>query len=250
MIIIKSEREIELMKEAGLMVSKTHKYLKPFIKAGITTKELDDLAFDYIKSLGGNAACKGYGGFPGAICISVNEEVVHGIGGKRVLKNGDIVTLDIVVEYKGYHGDSAWTYEVGEISEENKYLLKHTENALYEGLKMVKPGTRLGDVSYAIMKYAEKYNLGVVRELTGHGIGNEMHEAPDIPNYGKPHTGPILKEGMCLAIEPMLNLGTRDIYILDDDWTIVTQDGKNSAHFEHTVVVTKDGCYITTPRLN
>ncbi|MBQ2409149.1 MAG: type I methionyl aminopeptidase [Bacilli bacterium] len=250
MIIIKSEREIELMKEAGLMVSKTHKYLKPFIKAGITTKELDDLAFDYIKSLGGNAACKGYGGFPGAICISVNEEVVHGIGGKRVLKNGDIVTLDIVVEYKGYHGDSAWTYEVGEISEENKYLLKHTENALYEGLKMVKPGARLGDVSYAIMKYAEKYNLGVVRELTGHGIGNEMHEAPDIPNYGKPHTGPILKEGMCLAIEPMLNLGTRDIYILDDDWTIVTQDGKNSAHFEHTVVVTKDGCYITTPRLN
>jgi methionyl aminopeptidase len=250
MIIIKSEREIELMKEAGLMVSKTHKYLKPFIKAGITTKELDDLAFDYIKSLGGNAACKGYGGFPGAICISVNEEVVHGIGGKRVLKNGDIVTLDIVVEYKGYHGDSAWTYEVGEISEENKYLLKHTENALYEGLKMVKPGARLGDVSYAIMKYAEKYNLGVVRELTGHGIGNEMHEAPDIPNYGKPHTGPILKEGMCLAIEPMLNLGTRDIYILDDDWTIVTQDGKNSAHFEHTVVVTKDGYYITTPRLN
>lgn len=250
MIIIKSEREIELMKEAGLMVSKTHKYLKPFIKAGITTKEIDDLAFDYIKSLGGNAACKGYGGFPGAICISVNEEVVHGIGGKRVLKNGDIVTLDIVVEYKGYHGDSAWTYEVGEISEENKYLLKHTENALYEGLKMVKPGARLGDVSYAIMKYAEKYNLGVVRELTGHGIGNEMHEAPDIPNYGKPHTGPILKEGMCLAIEPMLNLGTRDIYILDDDWTIVTQDGKNSAHFEHTVVVTKDGYYITTPRLN
>ena len=250
MIIIKSEREIELMKEAGLMVSKTHKYLKPFIKAGITTKELDDLAFDYIKSLGGNAACKGYGGFPGAICISVNEEVVHGIGGKRVLKNGDIVTLDIVVEYKGYHGDSAWTYEVGEISDENKYLLKHTENALYEGLKMVKPGARLGDVSYAIMKYAEKYNLGVVRELTGHGIGNEMHEAPDIPNYGKPHTGPILKEGMCLAIEPMLNLGTRDIYILDDDWTIVTQDGKNSAHFEHTVVVTKDGYYITTPRLN
>jgi methionyl aminopeptidase len=250
MIIIKSEREIELMKEAGLMVSKTHKYLKPFIKAGITTKELDDLAFDYIKSLGGNAACKGYGGFPGAICISVNEEVVHGIGGKRVLKNGDIVTLDIVVEYKGYHGDSAWTYEVGEISEENKYLLKHTENALYEGLKMVKPGARLGDVSYAIMKYAEKYNLGVVRELTGHGIGNEMHEAPDIPNYGKPHTGPILKEGMCLAIEPMLNLGTRDIYILDDDWTIVTQDGKNSAHFEHTAVVTKDGYYITTPNLN
>jgi methionyl aminopeptidase len=250
MIFIKSEREIELMKEAGLMVSKTHEYLKPFIKAGITTKELDDLAFEYIKSLGGRAACKGYGGFPGAICISVNDEVVHGIGGKRVLKNGDIVTLDIVVEYKGYHGDSAWTYEVGKVSEENKYLLEHTEKALYEGLKMVKPGARLGDVSYAIMKYAEKHNLGVVRELTGHGIGNEMHEAPDIPNYGKPNTGPVLKEGMCLAIEPMLNLGTRDIYILDDDWTIVTQDGKNSAHFEHTVVVTKDGYYITTPRLN
>lgn len=250
MISIKSEREIELMKEAGRLVGETHKYLKQFIKEGITTIELDRLAEDFIRKNGGIPTEKGYEGYPASICASVNDEVVHGIPGKRKLKNGDIITIDMVISYKGYQADSAWTYAVGEISKEKKYLMEHTEKALYEGLKHVKPGNRLGDVSHAIQEYAESHNLSVVRELSGHGIGTEMHEDPDIPNYGKAGTGIVLKKGMTLAIEPMLNLGKRDIAILNDDWTIVTLDGSDSAHYEHTVVVTSDGCEIITKRLD
>ena len=250
MISIKSDREIELMKEAGRLVGETHKYLKQFIKEGITTIELDKLAEDFIRKNGGIPTEKGYEGYPASICASVNDEVVHGIPGKRKLKNGDIITIDMVISYKGYQADSAWTYAVGEISKEKKYLMEHTEKALYEGLKQVKPGNRLGDVSHAIQEYAESHNLSVVRELSGHGIGTEMHEDPDIPNYGKEGTGILLKKGMTLAIEPMLNLGKRDIAILDDDWTIVTLDGSDRAHYEHTVVVTKDGCEIITKRLD
>ena len=250
MISIKSDREIELMKEAGRLVGETHKYLKQFIKEGITTIELDRLAEDSIRKNGGIPTEKGYEGYPASICASVNDEVVHGIPGKRKLKNGDIITIDMVISYKGYQADSAWTYAVGEISKEKKYLMEHTEKALYEGLKQVKPGNRLGDVSHAIQEYAESHNLSVVRELSGHGIGTEMHEDPDIPNYGKKGTGILLKKGMTLAIEPMLNLGKRDIAILNDDWTIVTLDGSDSAHYEHTVVVTKDGCEIITKRLD
>ena len=250
MISIKSDREIELMKEAGRLVGETHKYLKQFIKEGITTIELDKLAEDFIRKNGGIPTQKGYEGYPASICASVNDEVVHGIPGKRKLKNGDIITIDMVISYKGYQADSAWTYAVGEISKEKKYLMEHTEKALYEGLKQVKPGNRLGDVSHAIQEYAESHNLSVVRELSGHGIGTEMHEDPDIPNYGKKGTGILLKKGMTLAIEPMLNLGKRDIAILNDDWTIVTLDGSDSAHYEHTVVVTSDGCEIITKRLD
>ena len=250
MISIKSDREIELMKEAGRLVGETHKYLKQFIKEGITTIELDKLAEDFIRKNGGIPTEKGYEGYPASICASVNDEVVHGIPGKRKLKNGDIITIDMVISDKGYQADSAWTYAVGEISKEKKYLMEHTEKALYEGLKQVKPGNRLGDVSHAIQEYAESHNLSVVRELSGHGIGTEMHEDPDIPNYGKKGTGIVLKKGMTLAIEPMLNLGKRDIAILNDDWTIVTLDGSDSAHYEHTVVVTKDGCEIITKRLD
>ncbi|MDY3800457.1 MAG: type I methionyl aminopeptidase [Bacilli bacterium] len=250
MISIKSDREIELMKEAGRLVGETHKYLKQFIKEGITTIELDRLAEDFIRKNGGIPTEKGYEGYPASICASVNDEVVHGIPGKRKLKNGDIITIDMVISYKGYQADSAWTYAVGEISKEKKYLMEHTEKALYEGLKQVKPGNRLGDVSHAIQEYAENHNLSVVRELSGHGIGTEMHEDPDIPNYGKKGTGILLKKGMTLAIEPMLNLGKRDIAILNDDWTIVTLDGSDSAHYEHTVVVTEDGCEIITKRLD
>ncbi|MCI5522381.1 MAG: type I methionyl aminopeptidase [Tenericutes bacterium] len=250
MISIKSDREIELMKEAGRLVGETHKYLKQFIKEGITTIELDRLAEDFIRKNGGIPTEKGYEGYPASICASVNDEVVHGIPGKRKLKNGDIITIDMVISYKGYQADSAWTYAVGEISKEKKYLMEHTEKALYEGLKQVKPGNRLGDVSHAIQEYAESHNLSVVRELSGHGIGTEMHEDPDIPNYGKKGTGILLKKGMTLAIEPMLNLGKRDIAILNDDWTIVTLDGSDSAHYEHTVVVTSDGCEIITKRLD
>ena len=185
-------------------------------------------------------------GYPASICISVNEEVVHGIPGKRKLKNGDIVTLDICACYKGYHGDSAWTYPVGEINSEKKYLLEHTEKALYVGLKQVKAGVHLGDVSNAIEEYATSHKLGVVRELEGHGIGSNLHEDPGVPNYGKKGTGIILKENMTIAVEPMLTSGTRKIYLLDDDWTIITRDNKPSAHFEHTIIVTRDGYEILT----
>ncbi len=250
MITIKNEREIELMRHAGYLVSLTHKYLKPFIKEGITTKELDKLAYDFIIKNDGVPTCLGYEGFPSTLCTSVNDEVVHGIPSDRKLKNGDIITIDMVIGYKGYQGDAAWTYVVGEVSDDKKYLMEHTEKALYEGIKQVKPGNRIGDISAAIEEYATKHNLGIVKELCGHGIGTDMHEDPNVPNYGKKATGPRLKEGMVIAIEPMLNLGTADIYQLDDGWTIKTDDGKSSAHFEHTVLVTKDGYEILTPRLD
>ena len=246
MISIKSDYEISLMRIAGNIVYQTHQYLKPFIKPGITTKELDKLAHDFIISKDAYPSCLGYEGYPASICISVNEEVVHGIPSKRKLRNGDIVKLDICACYKGYHGDSAWSYAVGDISDEKKYLLKHTEDSLYEGLKQVREGARIGDISNAVENCAKKYKLGVVKELTGHGIGSELHEDPDVPNYGKKGTGPLLKAGMVIAIEPMLNLGTADVYLLDDDWTIITQDDKPSAHFEHTVLVKKDGYEILT----
>lgn len=250
MISIKSEHEIELMRKAGYLVSLTHKYLKPFIKAGITTKELDKLAYDFIIEHGGVPSCLGYEGFPATLCTSVNDEVVHGIPSNRKLKNGDIITIDMVIGYKGYQGDAAWTYEVGDISPKKKYLMEHTEKALNEGIKQVKPGNHIGDISNAIEEYAKKHNLGVIRELCGHGIGTDMHEDPDVPNYGKKGEGPRLKEGMVICIEPMLNLGTREIYMMDDDWTIKTDDGLPSAHYEHTILVTKDGYEILTPRLD
>lgn len=243
---IKSKREIELLKEAGNIVYQTHQYLKSYIKEGITTKELDSLAENFIRSKNATPSFKGYQGFPGTICASINDEVVHGIPGNRKLKNGDIISIDIGACYKGYHGDSAWTYPVGEISEEKKYLLEHTEKSLFVGLEQIKPGKRVGDIGAAIEEYANNHNLGVVVELVGHGVGTSIHEEPEVPNYGKPGTGPLLKEGMVIAVEPMLNLGTPDIYILDDDWTIKTDDGLSSAHFEHTVAVTKDGYEILT----
>lgn len=250
MITIKSEREIELMREAGKMVSMTHQYLKNFIKPGITTKELDRLAEEYIRKMGGVPTCKGYEGFPATLCTSVNDTVVHGIPDNYKLKDGDIITIDMVIGYKGYQGDAAWTYAVGEISDDKKYLMEHTEKALYEGVKQVKPGNRIGDISNAVEEYANKHHLGVVKELCGHGIGREMHEDPEVPNYGTKGTGPKLREGMVICIEPMLNLGTADIYMLDDEWTIKTDDGKSAAHYEHTILVTKDGYEILTPRLD
>lgn len=245
-ISIKSDREIELMTIAGNIVYETHKYLKEYLKPGITTKELDTLAENFIRSKGAIPSCKGFEGYPATLCTSINEEVVHGIPSNRKLKNGDIITLDICACYKGYHGDSAWTYAIGDITEDKKYLLEHTEKSLYEGLKQVKPGNRIGDISSAIEEYAKKHNLGVVKELEGHGIGTNLHEDPEVPNYGIKHTGPVLKKGMVIAVEPMLTLGSPEIVILDDDWTIETKDYSPSAHFEHTVVVTDDGCKILT----
>ena len=246
--MIKSSEEIELLKIAGQIVGDTHNYLKQFIKPGITTKELDKLAYDYIISRDATPSFLNYEGYPASICTSVNEEVVHGIPSDRVLQEGDIISIDIGACYKGYHGDSAWSYPVGNISEEKKYLLGHTEKSLYEGLSVIKPGMKIGDIGYAVEQYALKHKLGVVKELVGHGVGKHLHESPDVPNYGKKNTGMTLRKGMVIAVEPMLNLGTANIYILDDDWTIITADDKPSAHFEHTIVVTKDGYEILTKR--
>ena len=246
MITLKNKREIELLKEAGHIVYLTHKYLQPFIKAGIKTKELDHLAEEFIRSKGATPSFKGYEGFPSTLCISINDEVVHGFPSDRILKDGDVISIDIGACYKGYHGDSAWTYIVGEASEEAKYLLEHTEKALYEGISKAKVGARIGDISYAIEKYAKAHNLGIVKELVGHGVGTSVHEAPDVPNYGKQGTGPKIKNGMVIAIEPMLTLGSPNIYLLDNDWTVVTEDSSLAAHFEHTIAITDEGVEILT----
>jgi methionyl aminopeptidase len=246
MISIKTNREIELMSIAGNLVYKTHQYLIPYIKHGITTGRLNDLAESFIKANGGTPSFKGFNGFPKAICTSINEQVVHGIPGSYKLKEGDIIKIDIGANYKGYHGDSAWTYPVGHIDEEKEYLLKYTKASLYEGIKQVKPGNRIGDISKAIEAYAKDHQLSVIEELVGHGIGNKLHEEPDVPNFESKDKGPVLKAGMVIAIEPMLNLGTNEIYILEDDWTIITADSKPSAHYEHTVLVTNDGYKILT----
>ena len=246
MITLKSQREIELLKIAGNIVYQTHQYLKPYIKEGITTKELDKLAEDFIRSKDATPSFKGYEGFPSTLCTSINSEVVHGFPSDRQLKNGDIISIDIGACYKGYHGDSAWTYTVGEVDEKTKQLLEDTEKSLFVGLEQVKPGNRIGDIGYAIEQYARKHNLGVVRELCGHGVGTSVHEDPEVPNYGIPNTGPRLKEGMVIAVEPMLTLGSPKVFLHDNDWTVDTQDGSLSAHFEHTVVVTKDGYQILT----
>ena len=200
MITLKSKREIELLKEAGHIVYLTHQYLRPHIKTGIKTIELNRLAEDFIRTKGATPSFKGYEGFPYALCISINDEVVHGFPSERVLQEGDIISIDIGACYKGYHGDSAWTYQVGKINDDTKHLLEHTEKALYEGIKQAKVGARIGDIGYAIEKYAEEHNLGVVKELVGHGVGTSVHEAPDVPNYGKKGTGPKIKDGMVIAI--------------------------------------------------
>ena len=246
MITIKSKREVELLKIAGNIVYQTDQYLKPYIKEGMTTKELDKLAEDFIRSKDATPSFKGYEGFPSTLCTSINSEVVHGFPSDRKLKNGDIISIDIGACYKGYHGDSAWTYTVGEVDEKTRKLLEVTEKSLFIGLTQVKPGNRIGDIGYAIEQYAHKHNLGVVKELCGHGVGTSVHEDPEVPNYGIPNTGPRLKEGMVIAVEPMLTLGRPDIFVHDNNWTIDTQDGSLSAHFEHTVVVTKDGYQILT----
>lgn len=247
MISIKSEREINLMREAGYLNFLTHEEIKKHIKVGVTTKELDRIAYKFISSHNAIPSCLNYEGFPASICVSINDEVVHGIPSTRKLANGDIVSIDFTVRLNGYESDSARTYIVGEVPKEVQDLVVNTEKALYEGIKQVKPGARIGDISSAIETFAHNHGLSVVEELVGHGIGTEMHEDPDVPNFGKKGTGPILKEGMVIAIEPMLNLGERYVSMDEDDgWTIFTDDGKPSAHYEHTVAVTKDGYKILT----
>ncbi len=247
MITIKSNREIELMKEAGRIVALAHRKVKEAIRPGISTLELDKIAEDVIRENGAIPSFKGYGGFPGSICASINEVVIHGIPKKTtILKNGDIISVDIGACYKGYHGDSAMTHPVGQISEARQKLLDVTLNSLFKGLEFAKPGNRLSDISHAIEEYATSYSCGVVKDFTGHGVGSKLHEDPAIPNYGEAGHGPVLRKGMTLAIEPMITAGKHYVRILSDDWTTVTTDKSDSAHFEHTIVITDNGYKILT----
>lgn len=246
MIICKTPREIDIMRQAGKIVALTHEELKKHIQPGITTKELDAIAESIIRKYDAIPSFKGYNGFRGSICASVNEELVHGIPGKRALKDGDIISIDIGAQYNGYHGDSAWTYAVGDIDPETQRLLEVTEESLYRGLEEAKPGMRLSNISHAIQTYVEANNFSIVREYVGHGVGQDLHEDPQIPHYGPPNKGPRLKPGMVLAVEPMVNAGSRYVKTLEDNWTVVTQDGKMCAHFEHTIAITESGFEILT----
>ena len=246
-IIIKSPREIALIKKAGSILADTFDYLKVHTRAGISTKELDKLAESFIRSHGGIPTCKGYEGFPGAICISVNDTLLHGIPSKSIiLKDGDIVSYDICVTYEGYIADACRTFPVGEISSEAKRLLDTTKKCFFEAVKLVKPGVHLGDVSQKIYETGTSAGYTLTRDYGGHGVGREMHEDPFVLNYGEKGTGPILKKGMVIAIEPMLNEGKVELYTLDDGWTVKTLDGKLSCHYENTIAITDDGYEILT----
>lgn len=246
MIVIKSAREIALMKEAGQIVAKTHDAIKKVLKPGMTTREVDAIVESTIRSWGAVPSFKGYGGFPGSACTSVNEEVIHGIPSDRPLKEGDLFKVDIGAFYQGYHGDSAWTYAIGQVSKEAKRLMEVTEQSLYEGLKVAKEGHYLSDISHAIQQYVEANGMSVVREFVGHGVGKELHEDPQVPNYGLPGKGPRLKAGMTLAIEPMINLGHKEVKVLDDGWTAITVDRSLSAHYEHTILITETDAQLLT----
>ena len=246
MIILKTPREIELLREAGRIVALVHEELKKAIVPGVTTKEIDKLAEKIIRDNNATPSFKGYGGFPGSVCTSVNEMVIHGIPGKLKLKNGDIVSVDVGACYQGYHGDSAWTYRVGKISEEAERLLKVTEESLYKGLEQAKPGNHIGDISAAIEDYVAKNGYTSPEDYTGHGVGSKLHEDPMVPNYGKKGHGPLLKVGMVIAVEPMVHIGKKDVKVLNDGWGVVTKDHSLAAHYEHTIVITNDGYEILT----
>lgn len=237
MIVLKSSWELARMREAGRIVAQALAYLVERIKPGMATRDLDLLTEAFMNRRGGVPSFKGYRGFPASLCISLNEEVVHGIPGPRILKQGDIVSLDIGVIYKGYQGDAALTVGVGEISDEAKDLIATARGALLAGIAQARDGLHVGDISWAIQQYAESRGYSVVREYTGHGIGRQMHEDPQVPNFGQPGRGPALKPGMTLALEPMVNVGGYLTRVRDDNWTVVTDDGKLSAHFEHTIAI-------------
>ena len=239
MIYYKTEEEIDLIRNSSLLVAKTHAEIAGQIKPGITTQALDKIAEEFIRDNGGIPAFKGYNGFPNTLCMSPNDQVVHGIPNDRVLKDGEILSVDCGVVMNGYFGDSAFTYEVGDVDTETKQLLKVTKESLYKGIEMAVSGNRIGDIGYAVQKHVESFGYGVVRELVGHGVGKNLHESPEVPNYGRRGRGAKLQEGLVIAIEPMINMGTRNILQHNDGWTITTIDNKPSAHFEHTIVVRK-----------
>jgi len=239
MISIKSAREIDLMKQAGRIVALAHQEVQRHIKPGVSTYELDQIVENVIRNNNAIPSFKGYGGFPGSACTSINEQVVHGIPSvDAILQDGDLISVDIGANYKGYHGDSAWTYAVGTVSNEVRQLMEVTKESLFKGLEQAKAGNRLSDISHAIQTYAESFGYGVVREFVGHGVGKQLHEDPQIPNYGLPNKGPKLKAGMTLAIEPMINMGRKEVRVLQDNWTTVTIDDLPSAHYEHSILVT------------
>ena len=238
MINIRSRQEIEQMRQAGKIVAEVHRLIKNMIQPGITTLELDHAAETHIRTRGGEPAFKGYGGFPASICSSVNHQVVHGIPGNVQLVEGDIISIDTGVQLNGYYADAAKTFPVGTISTQAQRLIDITRQSFYEGIKFAREGQRLSDISHAIQECAESAGFSVVRNYVGHGIGTAMHEEPQIPNYGQPGKGPRLKAGMVLAIEPMINEGTYHVKVLSDGWTVITMDGKKSAHYEHTLAIT------------
>ena len=241
-VIKKSPAEIEAMKEAGRLSAAVLREVGARCVPGVTTLELDEFAEDYIRSHGGIPTFKGYGGFPGSICASINEQVVHGIPSSKVkLRSGDVISIDVGATVDGWAGDNAWTYAVGTVSAERKRLLEVTEKSMWAGISAARVGNRLGDIGHAVQSVAKQGNLGVVRAYTGHGIGRDMHEEPNVPNYGMRHTGMKLEAGMVLAIEPMLTLGTYKVSVMSDGWLVVTRDGKPAAHFEKTVAITEDG---------
>lgn len=246
MIVLKSERELKQLRDAGRIVAETRRELEKAIRPGVATKELDSIAEDYIMKRGAIPAFKGYQGFPASICTSVNDEVVHGIPGPRKLQSGDILSIDVGVSLKGYCGDAAFTVAVGDVPEETLRLLRVTEEALYRGIEVARPGNKLHDISYAIESHVAKNGFSVVREYVGHGIGRQMHEDPQVPNFGVPGTGPTLREGMTLAIEPMVNMGGHEVVVDEDNWTVRTKDGSLSAHFEHTIAVRSTGPDVLT----
>ncbi|MEC7864230.1 MAG: type I methionyl aminopeptidase [Bacteroidota bacterium] len=239
MMYYKTEEEIDLIRESSLLVAKTHAEIAGLIKPGITTLALDEIAEEFIRDNRGTPAFKGYNGFPNTLCVSPNDQVVHGIPNDKALEDGEILSVDCGVVMNGYYGDSAFTYEVGEVDAETKQLLKVTKESLYKGIEMAVSGNRVGDIGYAVQKHAESFGYGVVRELVGHGVGSNLHESPEVPNYGRQGKGIMLKEGLVIAIEPMINMEKRGIMQHNDGWTITTIDNKPSAHFEHTIVVRK-----------
>lgn len=245
-IVIKSPAEIEKMAAAGRIVAQVHRRMAEMVGPGATTIELDEAAHAIITGAGGHPSFLGHHGFPASICASVNEELVHGIPNDRPLEDGDVLSIDVGVFLNGFHGDAAVTYLVGDPDKESRDLVQATEESFFAGVQQVRPGVRLGDVSAAIQAVADEHGYGLIREYGGHGIGRKLWEEPHIPNHGQPGTGPKLRAGMTLAIEPMLSIGPPDTRVLEDDWTVVMADGKNAAHYEHTVLVTEDGHRLLT----
>lgn len=247
MIVLKTSRELSAMRKAGIISQKALRLAGEAVEPGVSAWEIDKLVRQYIESEGAKPSFLGYDGYPASACISVNDVVIHGIPTKRViLKKGDIVSIDVGAYYGGFHGDNAWTFPCGEISDEAKALLEATERSLFLGIEQARPGNRLGDIGHAVQEYVEARSYSVVREFTGHGVGADMHEDPSVPNYGTPGRGVRLTAGMVIAIEPMINQGRREIKVEPDGWTVRTKDGKLSAHFEHTIAITPNGPVILT----